>query len=192
MKEIHPMEYPLEQKEVDRIKAKVNPSENYVGDILVIESSCWQGRLIKPWTGTYNHSAMRTHRNAATAINISGSERYILSKPPKQWIQYHMMRHRGLTDKDRKSLKSLDKLISTEYDFRLLLRLAWRQMAGVEPNMDDISGVGNSCSSKQAFEFHLIGWKVKDDVHYSQVRPSMFLESPYFDEIKYWRKDVRD
>ncbi len=187
---VDPILQEVSKGEVDYIKNIVHPrTRDYIGDILVIKSKCWQARLIQPFTGEYNHVAMRTHPNLATGISPDGLEKYILSKPPEEWNSYVMVRDKRLTDKDRQQIKRMNKTLSTKYDLKLLLKLGFMQMMYLKPDDVDMSGDGFSCSSRPArLSEILFSHSVIDGVHSSQVRPSMYLESPYFDIIKEWKR----
>ena len=179
----------VSQREVDQIKNIVHPrNRNYIGDILVISSDYWQGRIIKPFTGEYNHTAMRTHPNMAMAIYPNGFEKCILSDPPEEWASYIMLRHRGLNEKDRDELKRLNRNLSKKYDLNLLFKLAWRQMKGIEPGSEDLSGNGFDCSSRPARMYEMLDYPIIDGIHSSQIRPVHFLESEYFDEVRHWKR----
>src|SRR3990167_3915450 len=96
---------------------------DYIGDILVIESNCWQGRVLTPFTGKYNHTALRTQQNVATALTNEGMEKYYLSDPPKEYEEFKVMRHKKISDLDRRRIKGLDMILGKDYDYLLLLKL---------------------------------------------------------------------
>ena len=160
----------------------------YLGDILVIESEFWQGKLIKPFTGKYNHSAMRTHPNQASSVVLGGIEKYLLSYVPDKWKSYIILRHKTITDSDREKLRRFNKLLPKKYDIKLLLKLAYRQLNGVEPNEDILSRDGFDCSSRPARMYEMLGYPVVDGVDSSQIRPVHFLESKYFEVIREWER----
>lgn len=163
-------------------------SRDYLGDILVIESECWQGRIIRPFTGSYNHLAMRTHPNQAVALSNEGLEKYLLSEIPEEWNGFVMLRHKTLLDFERDKLKRWNRQLSDKYDFNLLLKLAWRQIKGIEPNDEDLSGKGFDCSSRPARMYEMLGYPIIDGIDSSQIRPVHYLESPYFERLKEWQK----
>lgn len=160
----------------------------YIGDILVIESEFWQGKLIKPFTGNYNHSAIRTHPNQASSVVFGGIEKYFLSDVPDKWKSYIILRHKYITNSDREKLRKLNKLLPKKYDVKLLLKLAWRQFNEIELDGDILSRDGFDCSSRPARLYEMLGYPVIDNVDSSQIRPIHFLESKYFEPIMEFKR----
>lgn len=162
---------------------------DYIGDILVIESDCLQGKIIRPWTGKYNHLAMRKLPNLATSITLTGPERYLLSDPPEEWISFIMLRDKRLNKFDREKIRNLEKKLEKKYDLKLLFNLAFKQINGAEPNGDNISHVGKyNCSSRISRIYEILGYEIINGIHSSQIRPIHFLESKYFEKIKEYKK----
>ena len=89
----------------------------------------------------------------------------------------------------QRNLKRLNSETSSSYDLKLLFKLAKRKLQGHIPNNLDFSHYGRSnCSSRIAQMFNVLDLEINRDVHFSQIEPSHFVDSSYFDLVGEWKK----
>lgn len=169
----------------------INLMEKYCyGDVVIFESSSLEGKLISLFTGNeFNHSALITRKNHAKNVIKNGLEDCDLSKPDDRYNTYLILEHKNIDDIKRLKLEVWDSFVNTELNKESILRLGLRYISGKKKDSTQIIESGKfNCSSRIAFLYGIIGLPILNYVNYTQIIPSDFIESPYFDLVDSWRR----
>lgn len=168
---------------------KYNSSNHdFFGDVVVYKGNDLESRLLRIFTGDITHSAMRTKRNVAESLNLWGPVKHNLVHPKECYDEYIILRHKEITPEHRKNLRRLHLQTNSKYDLKLIFDIMVRKLQEYIPNKIDMSHEGKSdCSSRIAMMYHVLDLEINRDVHYSQIEPHHFLDSPYFEKIGEWK-----
>ena len=165
-------------------------NENVFGDVVVFKSNSLEARLITAITkNKYNHCALRTEETKAKNITRRGTLEYDLSNPTGRYDSYIILEHKEITPRRREQLYLWDKLVKNNYSTRSILTLASRHLLGMEKNYDRIIKPGKlNCSTRIALIYKMVFIPILRDIHHTQIEPNDFLDSPYFEVIKEWKR----
>ncbi len=68
--------------------------------------------------------------------------------------------------------------------------MAKRKIFGKKSDLEDLSLPNKFiCTSRLAFIYHLLELPISDEIHWSQIEPSHFIENKYFDKIGFWIRE---
>lgn len=162
--------------------------KNYFGDVIVFESKSLESRLIGIFTGEkYNHSALRVSRHYAKNMTKKNIDYCCLAPPDDIYESYLILEHKDLDSKTRLGMKIWDKYLSEEYSKQSIIKLGLIHLSKRKKDNREISSTNRlNCSSRIALIYNYVDLPVLDDIHWSQIEPNDFVESPYFRIVGEW------
>lgn len=160
------------------------------GDVIIFHTNSIEGKLIKLFTGKfYNHSALMVEDNTARDISRNGVEDYYLDTFDGNYDAYVILSHVKMNERRRNQLKEFDEELIAEYSNKSILAMALRYLTSKErDNLPLIEDSKLNCSTRIALLYHKTNLPILDNIHYTQIMPSDFLESPYFNVDRRWSR----
>ena len=157
----------------------------FFGDVVIYEGNDLEDKVIKYFTKDFTHAAIRTSRKDAHSIRYGKEKHHDLIHPRDGYNRYLILEHKNMISIRRKWLKQLHEIVNKDYDLELIFKLGLRKLFRIEPNEKDLSIKRKfTCSSRIAYLYNRIKLPISDDIHWSQIEPRHFYESPYFEVVK--------
>lgn len=167
-------------------------SESYFGDAVIYGGMAKSSKVIRIFTkSTFTHCALRIDEDTAESIDWPPKVLiHDLNDPKEEYLRYEIYRPRGITALQREALEILNENIAREYDVGLILKLASRHILKKGYSVEDLAKENLFvCSSRMAMLYEMVGIEVLPKVHFSQIEPQHFGESPNFVKIADWVRE---
>jgi hypothetical protein len=166
---------------------------DFVGDVVVYYgTSGWAWTLRRFTRDSFTHVALRLEEELAESIEWKGGVMiHDLKSPREEYISYEIYTPIGISPLQREAIQYLNEIVPKEYDSRLIAKLAPRY-AVKKFDMTDLSTPGKfSCSSRTGMIHEMVGIKVIENLHFSQLAPHHYRLSEKFERTRVWVRELK-
>lgn len=165
----------------------VEVKNNFYGDVVLYKSNTLESRLFRLFThNIFTHSALRTSETTARGLAKKGELLYSLNEPFERHSIYTILRHKDITEEQRKLMEEISKTLPEMYSTKIIIRLGLGHLFDLD-RTKSLDYPGFTCSSRIAYLYQAVGLEI-GEIHYSQYEPQDFLNEN-FEIEKVWKRN---